>query len=102
MPARVLMQDFTGVPAIVDLAAMRDAVAELGGDAQKVDPAIPVDLVIDHSIIAGRRRDPRTRSRATWSSSTNEIRSGTPSCAGRSRRSARCACSRRIRGSVTR
>jgi len=51
MPARVLMQDFTGVPAIVDLAAMRDAIVALGGDAGAVDPAIPVDLVIDHSII---------------------------------------------------
>ena len=50
MPARVLMQDFTGVPAIVDLAAMRDAIATLGGDPNRVDPAIPVDLVIDHSI----------------------------------------------------
>src|SRR5262245_46524142 len=46
MPARVLMQDFTGVPAIVDLAAMRDAVVALGGPAERVDPAIPVDLVI--------------------------------------------------------
>jgi aconitate hydratase len=51
MPARVLMQDFTGVPAIVDLAAMRDAVVALGGDAATVDPAIPVDLVVDHSIV---------------------------------------------------
>jgi aconitate hydratase len=51
MPARVLMQDFTGVPAIVDLAAMRDAIVELGGPADRVDPAIPVDLVIDHSIV---------------------------------------------------
>jgi aconitate hydratase len=50
MPARVLMQDFTGVPAIVDLAAMRDAIVGLGGDPRRVDPAIPVDLVIDHSI----------------------------------------------------
>ena len=52
MPARVLMQDFTGVPAIVDLAAMRDAIVELGGDPTRVEPGIPVDLVIDHSIIA--------------------------------------------------
>jgi aconitate hydratase len=51
-PARVLMQDFTGVPAIVDLAAMRDAMVELGGDPRAVEPGIPVDLVIDHSIIA--------------------------------------------------
>ncbi len=49
-PARVLMQDFTGVPALVDLAAMRDAMEELGGDAQKIDPLVPVDLVIDHSV----------------------------------------------------
>jgi len=49
-PARVLMQDFTGVPAVVDLAAMRDAMAELGGDVQKINPLSPVDLVIDHSV----------------------------------------------------
>jgi aconitate hydratase len=49
-PARVLMQDFTGVPAIVDLAAMRDAMEELGGDATKINPLVPVELVIDHSI----------------------------------------------------
>jgi aconitate hydratase len=49
-PARVVMQDFTGVPAVVDLAAMRDAMAELGGDPKKVNPRIPVDLVIDHSV----------------------------------------------------
>jgi aconitate hydratase len=50
-PARVLMQDFTGVPAVVDLAAMRDAVVALGGTAQKINPMVPVDLVIDHSVI---------------------------------------------------
>lgn len=49
-PARVLMQDFTGVPAVVDLAAMRDAVRRLGGDVDKVNPQAPVDLVIDHSV----------------------------------------------------
>jgi aconitate hydratase len=49
-PARVLMQDFTGVPAVVDLAAMRDAMKELGGDPKKINPLIPVDLVIDHSV----------------------------------------------------
>jgi aconitate hydratase len=49
-PARVLMQDFTGVPAVVDLAAMRDAVVAMGGDARKVNPLSPVDLVIDHSV----------------------------------------------------
>ncbi len=50
-PARVLMQDFTGVPAVVDLAAMRDAMVSLGGDPQKINPLVPVDLVIDHSVI---------------------------------------------------
>ncbi|MCC8368598.1 MAG: aconitate hydratase AcnA [Rickettsia endosymbiont of Oxypoda opaca] len=50
MPTRVLMQDFTGVPAIVDLAAMRDAMQKLGGDTSKINPLIPVDLIIDHSV----------------------------------------------------
>jgi aconitate hydratase len=50
-PARVLMQDFTGVPAVVDLAAMRDAMAGLGGDPDKINPLVPVDLVIDHSVV---------------------------------------------------
>src|SRR4030066_1476169 len=49
-PARVIMQDFTGVPAIVDLAAMRDAVARMGGDPRRINPLVPVDLVIDHSV----------------------------------------------------
>ncbi len=50
LPARVVMQDFTGVPAVVDLAAMRSAVARLGGDPKKINPLVPVDLVIDHSV----------------------------------------------------
>ena len=50
-PERVLMQDLTGVPAVVDLAAMRDAIIALGGDAQKINPLVPVELVIDHSVI---------------------------------------------------
>jgi aconitate hydratase len=49
-PARVLMQDFTGVPAVVDLAAMRDAVNDLGGDPAKINPLVPVDLIVDHSV----------------------------------------------------
>ncbi|WP_313054930.1 aconitate hydratase AcnA [Pseudomonas lopnurensis] len=53
-PARVLMQDFTGVPAVVDLAAMRDAVARAGADPQKINPLSPVDLVIDHSVMVDR------------------------------------------------
>jgi aconitate hydratase len=50
MPARVLMQDFTGVPAVVDLAAMRDAMANMGGDPSKINPLVPAELVIDHSV----------------------------------------------------
>jgi aconitate hydratase len=53
-PARVIMQDFTGVPAVVDLAAMRDAMAELGGDPARVNPLVPADLVIDHSVQVDR------------------------------------------------
>jgi aconitate hydratase len=49
-PARVLLQDFTGVPCVVDLAAMRDAITRLGGDAQRINPLVPMDLVIDHSV----------------------------------------------------
>ncbi|AYO85177.1 MULTISPECIES: aconitate hydratase AcnA [Methylobacterium] len=58
-PARVLMQDFTGVPAVVDLAAMRDAMVALGGDPQKINPLVPVDLVIDHSVIVDEFGTPK-------------------------------------------
>src|SRR5690606_5034238 len=50
-PARVLLQDFTGVPCVVDLAAMRDAMQTMGGDPSKINPLVPVDLVIDHSVM---------------------------------------------------
>jgi aconitate hydratase len=61
------MQDFTGVPAVVDLAAMRDAMVSLGGDPQKINPLVPVDLVIDHSVIVdefGNAQRFRTQCRA--------------------------------------
>jgi aconitate hydratase len=58
MPGRVLMQDFTGVPAVVDLAAMRSAVARAGGDPLTVDPSVPVDLIIDHSVQVDLFRSP--------------------------------------------
>ena len=58
-PARVLMQDFTGVPAVVDLAAMRDGIKALGGDPQKINPLNPVDLVIDHSVMIDEFGNPR-------------------------------------------
>ena len=57
-PARVLMQDFTGVPGVVDLAALRDAVAARGADPRRVNPLVPVDLVIDHSVMVDRHADP--------------------------------------------
>ncbi|MCZ8103888.1 MAG: aconitate hydratase AcnA [Burkholderiales bacterium] len=59
-PARVLMQDFTGVPAVVDLAAMRDAMKALGGDPKKINPLVPVDLVIDHSVIVDEFGTPKS------------------------------------------
>ncbi len=58
-PARVLMQDFTGVPAVVDLAAMREAMKALGGDPQKINPLVPVDLVIDHSVMVDEFGTPK-------------------------------------------
>jgi len=58
-PARVLMQDFTGVPCVVDLAAMRDAMGALGGDAQKINPLVPVHLVIDHSVMVDEFGTPK-------------------------------------------
>jgi len=58
-PARVLMQDFTGVPAVVDLAAMRDGMTKLGGDPTKINPLVPVDLVIDHSVIVDEFGTPK-------------------------------------------
>ncbi len=58
-PARVLMQDFTGVPAVVDLAAMRDGIKALGGDPKKINPLVPVDLVIDHSVMIDEFGNPR-------------------------------------------
>ncbi len=61
-PARVLMQDFTGVPAVVDLAAMRDGMLQLGGDPKKINPLVPVDLVIDHSVIVDEFGTPKALS----------------------------------------
>ena len=64
-PARVLLQDFTGVPAVVDLAAMRSAVARLGGDPKKINPEIPVNLVVDHSVQIDVHADPSAALRNT-------------------------------------
>jgi aconitate hydratase len=77
-PARVLMQDFTGVPAVVDLAAMRDAMKALGGDPEKINPLVPVDLVIDHSVIVDEFGTPTAFAR-TSSSNTSATASATSS-----------------------
>ena len=84
-PERVLMQDFTGVPGVVDLAAMRDALAGLGGDPARVNPLVPVELVIDHSVIAEALGRPPTPSTPTSTSSTSGTSSATSCCAGPSR-----------------
>ena len=55
IPSRVILQDFTGVPAVVDVAALRNAMVDLGGDPQKVNPLVPVDLVLSHSFITRKR-----------------------------------------------
>ena len=70
------MQDFTGVPAVVDLAAMRDAMTDLGGDPKKINPLVPVDLVIDHSVMVDisvptRSRKTSTRNTSATTSATN-------------------------------
>src|ERR1700750_1579058 len=62
-PARVLMQDFTGVPCVVDLAAMRDAMTALGADATKINPQVPVHLVIDHSVMVDEFGTPKAYER---------------------------------------
>lgn len=62
-PARVVLQDFTGVPAMVDLASMREALVQLGGDPNKINPLCPTDLVIDHSIQVDSARSPEALAR---------------------------------------
>ena len=78
-PARVLMQDFTGVPAVVDLAAMRDAMEALGGDAEKINPLVPVDLVIDHSVIVDFFGDAQRVRQERRRANTSRTRSATSS-----------------------
>jgi aconitase A len=100
-PARVLMQDFTGVPAVVDLAAMRDAAMKLGGDPKKINPLVPVDLVIDHSVMIDYFGT-RTPSRRTSSWNTSATASATSSCAGASPPSTTSASCPRAPASATR
>ena len=100
-PARVLLQDFTGVPAVVDLAVMRDAVARLGGDPTRVNPLQPVDLVIDHSVQIDHHGTLDSM-RQNVELEFERTRSATCSCAGARRRSPTSAWCRRPRASSTR
>ena len=65
-PSRVILQDFTGVPAVVDLASLRSAMADMGGDPDKINPEIPVDLVIDHSVQVDKAGTCRLHYKLTW------------------------------------
>ena len=80
-PARVLLQDFTGVPCVVDLAAMRDALRAMGSDPKRANPLIPADLVIDHSVQVDEFGT-GTRSASMRCLNLSATRSATPSCAG--------------------
>ena len=81
-PARVLMQDFTGVPAVVDLAAMRDAMKDLGGNAKSINPQVPVDLVIDHSVMVDYFGGPDAFAQKRSPANMNATSSVTNFCAG--------------------
>ena len=81
-PSRVLMQDFTGVPAVVDLAAMRDAIDELGSDPAKINPLVPVDLIIDHSVQVDAFGNARAFEGQRRARVRAQPESATSSCAG--------------------
>ncbi len=101
MPGRVLMQDFTGVPAVVDLAAMRSAVERAGGDPARVNPLVPVDLVIDHSVQVDLFRTPEAyEANIDFEYRRNGERYRC--CGGRSRPSTTSAWCRRALASATR
>jgi hypothetical protein len=95
MPARVILQDFTGVPAVVDLAAMRDALTDLGGDPRKINPHLASELVIDHSVQVDVFGSPDA-------ASSSAIASATPFCVGAKRRSTTSVWCRRAPASFTR
>ena len=101
-PARVLMQDFTGVPAVVDLAAMREAMAKLGGDPEKINPLSPVDLVIDHSVMVDSFGTAEAFARECQATSSSATASATRSCAGARPPSTISASCRRAPASATR
>ncbi len=100
-PARVIMQDFTGVPCVVDLATMREAMADMGGDPSKINPLAPAEMVIDHSVIADVFGTADAFSR-TSRSSTAATASATSSSAGARPRSTTSRSSRPAPASCTR
>lgn len=100
-PARVLMQDFTGVPAVVDLAAMRDAMAKAGGNPERINPLSAVDLVIDHSVMVDAFATPKPLVK-TWPSRWSVTRSVTSSCVGASKLLTTSGWYRRAPASATR
>ena len=101
-PARVLMQDFTGVPAVVDLAAMRDAMEEIGGDPAAINPLVDVDLVIDHSVQVDAFGNAARLRASTPSATSSATASATRSSSGASTPSTTSAWCRRRPGSATR
>ena len=101
-PSRVLLQDFTGVPAVVDLAAMRDAMKRMGGDPKKINPLQPVELVIDHSVQVDEAGPAIAFKPPTPTSNSPGTASGTPSSAGARTPSGTSGPSRPTPGSSTR
>ena len=102
LPSRVVLQDFTGVPAVVDLAAMRDAVARAGGDPERINPLVPADLVIDHSVQVDAFGTADAFARERRAASTSATASAISCCAGARRRSRISASSRPAPASCTR
>ncbi len=100
-PSRVLLQDFTGVPCVVDLAAMRDAMKQLGGDPALINPLQPAELVIDHSVQVDEFGTPQA-STSTPSSNSCATKNAMPSCAGARPHSAISPSSRPTPASCTR
>ena len=101
-PARVILQDFTGVPCVVDLAAMRDAIVRLGGNPERVNPLNPAELVIDHSVQVDEYGTAGALAAQYRASSSRATASATRSCAGARPRSATSPSSRPTPASCTR
>ncbi len=101
IPARIVLQDFTGVPVVVDLAAMRDTMKRAGGDPKRINPLVPVDLVIDHSVMVDAFGSKDALEFNEKKSSSSAMKNATVSCVGRKRRSTTSVRFRRIRGSFT-